>query len=165
MPEVPVRNDVAACTGTQDVGIELSVAPVPAVGPAVVRLPSLRLAPPVRDDEVASRLAAAGAVLAEVRSALANDASALRALVVALDDVDGRAARLLVRRGEGSTLDVDASVSRVLAVDVPMRRAALGELVAAVCERSLEVAGDALAAADLDALLARIAGWTRLAGA
>ncbi len=164
MPEVPVRNDVAACTGTQDVGIELSVAPVPAVGPAVVRLPSLRLAPPVRDDEVASRLAAAGAVLAEVRSALANDAGALRALAVALDDVDGRAARLLVRRGEGSTLDVDASVARVLAVDLPMRRVALSELVTVVCERSLEVAGDTLATADLDALLARLAGWTRLAG-
>ncbi len=164
MPEVPARNEVAACSGTQDVGIELSAVPLPAVE-AAAGGPSLRVAPAVRDDEVASRLAAAGAVLSEVRYALASDAGALRALDEALESVDGRAAPLLVRRGDGTILDVDASVSRVLAVDVPMRRAALGELVAAVCERSLEVAGDALAAADLDALLARIAGWTRLAGA
>ena len=69
-----------------------------------------------------------------------------------------------MRKEDGVALDVDASLSRVLAVDLPMRRAALGELVTAVCERSLEVAGDTLATADLDALLARIAGWTRLAG-
>lgn len=164
MPEVPTTNDVSGRSGPLAARIELPTAPAPAIERAVSPVPSLRRAPPIGDDEVVARVAAAAAVHAEVRSALARDDRALRMLVEAVDGMDGRAARLWVRKDDGGALDVDACVARVLAVALPMRRAALGELLTGVCERSLEVAGDALAASELDALLARVAGWVRLAG-
>jgi hypothetical protein len=79
--------------------------------------------------------------------------------------MDGRAGRMLVRKGDGATLDVEASVLRVLSMANSTRRAALGELVTAVCERSIEVAGDVLEDVELDALLTRVGVWARRAGA
>ena len=120
------------------------------------------IAPTLDGDTCAQRVEAVNSLLREVHDALrvlGRDAHLAPALA---DATEGVRLRVL---GAGR-VRLDARVVWVTLERHPAaaRPSLLSELLDSLVARALEVAGDHLPAAHLDALLARVAGWTRRTG-
>ena len=138
--------------------VPVEVAAPPARGPVLAAT-----APLLSEATSAQRVEAADAILRDVRDALCGVGREAR-LAPALADALAGVRLGPVARGDADRLDVAAILAELRRHPAPAHASLVGELLETVVGRALEVAGDHLPAAGFDALLGRVAGWTRRVG-